>query len=111
MKNHAASTLGQSKSEKKAKASKANGKKGGRPREIFNLYEIPRDSRIKATTYGSADGKKRGKKLGDFIIFHHPDGMYSYCTVEGKPQHVCHLSVVQQVKLNSKEGYYELYNG
>lgn len=68
--------------------------------EIVRLYDIPRESRIKAETRND-----KGEKLGDFIIFHHLDGMYSYCTVEGtdKP---CHLHVGQQLK---KVGdYYEL---
>jgi hypothetical protein len=65
----------------------------------MKLYEIPKNSRIKAeTTVGT-------KKLGDFIVFHHLDGAYSYCTVEGT-KHVCHLSSSQELKL-SDEGYYE----
>ena len=67
----------------------------------MKLYEIPRGSRIKAET-----SNERGK-LGDFIIFHRLDGMYSYCTVESKPGEVCHLSANQDLEL-SDEGYYEL---
>jgi hypothetical protein len=70
-------------------------------RKKIRLYDIPRGSRIKAeTTNGD------GKKLGDFIIFHKLDGMFSYCTIEGTEE-VCHLAATQELKL-SDEGYYEL---
>ena len=64
----------------------------------MKLYEIPQNSRIKAETY-------KDKKLGDYIIFHHIDGAFSYCTVEGTDD-VCHLNASQELK---KVGdYYEL---
>lgn len=66
----------------------------------MKLYEIPGGSRIKAET-SNEEGK-----LGDFIIFHHLDGLYSFCTVEGTKE-VCHLSANQELKL-SDDGYYEL---
>ena len=59
----------------------------------MKLYEIPKDSRIKAETTN-----KVGEKMGEFIIFHHIDGAYSYCTVEGKPEEACHLSASQELK-------------
>ncbi len=68
----------------------------------MKLYEIPRGSRIKAET-----SNEQGK-LGDYIIFHKLDGMFSYCTVEGKPDEVCHLSASQELTLNGD--YYELTN-
>jgi hypothetical protein len=67
----------------------------------MKLYEIPEGSRIKAET-----GKEDGTKLGDYIIFHHIDGLFSYCTVEGTNES-CHLVAGQELKL-SDEGYYEL---
>lgn len=63
----------------------------------MKLYEIPRGSRIKADTTN-----EDGTPLGDFIIFHHLDGAFSYCTVEGTEE-VCHLSASQQLE---KEGDY-----
>jgi hypothetical protein len=66
----------------------------------MKLHEIPKGSRIKAET-----SNEKGK-LGDFIVFHHLDGMYSYCTVEGTTK-ACHLHVNQELTL-SDEGYYEL---
>lgn len=60
----------------------------------MKLYEIPRESRIKAET------SNENGKLGDYIIFHKLDGMFSYCTVEGKPDEVCHLSASQELKFN-----------
>lgn len=67
----------------------------------MKLYEIPKSSRIKAET-----NNNNGEKLGDYIIFHHIDGMFSYCTVEGTEE-VCHLSANQNLIL-SEDGYYEL---
>jgi hypothetical protein len=66
----------------------------------MKLYEIPKGSRIKAETTNDSG------KIGDFIIFHHLDGAFSYCTVEGT-EDVCHLSANQELTL-SDEGYYEL---
>jgi hypothetical protein len=66
----------------------------------MKLYEIPQGGRIKAET-----SNEKGK-LGDYIIFHKLDGMYSYCTVEGKPEEVCHLSASQELTKNGD--YYEL---
>ena len=66
----------------------------------MKLYEIPKGSRIKAKTTNDKG------KLGDFIIFHHLDGAFSFCTVEDTEE-VCHLSANQELVL-SEEGYYEL---
>lgn len=67
----------------------------------MKLYEIPRESRIKAETTNN-----KGDKIGDFIIFHHLDGMYSYCSIEGKEDKIVHLSVGQELK--KTDDYYEL---
>ena len=66
----------------------------------MKLYEIPKESRIKAETTND-----KGEVLGDFIIFHHLDGMYSYCTVEGAGE-VCHLNASQELTKNGD--FYEL---
>jgi len=65
----------------------------------MKLYEIPKGSRIKAETNNETG------KVGDFIIFHRLDGMYSYCTIEGTTE-VCHLGANQELK--KTEDYYEL---
>ena len=44
----------------------------------MKLYEIPRESKIKTDCFNS-----KNEKIGDMITFHHLDGMYSYCTVDG----------------------------
>jgi len=67
----------------------------------MKLYEIPKGSRIKAET------RNEHGKLGDFIIFHRLDGMYSFCTVEGT-EDVCHLSATQELALSEEGNYYEL---
>ena len=67
----------------------------------MKLYDIPRESRIKAETSNDSG------KLGDYIIFHRLDGAFSYCTVEGKPEEVCHLSGDQELTL-LEDGSYDL---
>lgn len=69
----------------------------------IKLYELPRDKgiRIKAET-----SNEHGK-IGDFIIFHHLDGMYSYCTEE-KTGAVVHLYANTELIYKIKEGYYEI---
>ena len=46
---------------------------------------------------------------GDFIIFDHIDGMYSYCWVEGKKDKIVHLGATTELTFNEKGGYYEIY--
>lgn len=69
--------------------------------KIIRLYDLEKGTRIKAEVTND-----EGKKIGDFIIFSHIDGMYSYCTVESKEEERVHVPAVQEVK---KVGdYYEL---
>lgn len=56
---------------------------------VIYLYGVPQESKIECT---ASDGST-------FVIFHHLDGMYSYCTTEKGA--VVHLSVHQTLK---KEG-------
>jgi len=65
----------------------------------MKLYEIPTGSRIKAETT-----KEDGTKAGDYIIFQHLDGAYSYCTVENT-EDVVHLSASQELTLLSDGSY------
>jgi len=65
----------------------------------MKLYQIPGESRIKTETINETG------KIGYFITFHHIDGMYSYCTVEGTGE-VCHLRADQELKKTGD--YYEL---
>lgn len=44
----------------------------------MKLYDIPQGSKIKLDVVNHA-----GEKIGEYITFHHLDGMYSYCTVDG----------------------------
>jgi hypothetical protein len=67
----------------------------------MKLYTIPKGSRIKAST-----SNDNGDNLGEYIIFHHLDGAYSYCTVESNEKESCHLSANQELKKTNN--YYEL---
>lgn len=70
----------------------------------MKLYDIPRESKIKVECFDAQD-----KKIGDFITFHHLDGMYSFCTVDGVTDdkyNIVHLSASTPLK---KVGdYYEI---
>jgi len=65
-------------------------KKESKPinQKIVSLNEIPEGSKIHAITNLSVDGKM------SVITFHHLDGMYSYCTVDGHEsgKNTLHLS-------------------
>lgn len=52
----------------------------------MKLYEIPKWSLIKTDEW--------------IVTFHHLDGMYSYCTVDWKPnwENVAHLHVTQELE-------------
>lgn len=66
----------------------------------MKLQDIPEGSLIKVQTSNSSG------KLGDYVIFHHCDGMYSYCTVVGNEKEVVHISRMQELKL--VDDHYEL---
>jgi hypothetical protein len=64
------------------------------------LYDLPRGSKIKAESHV---GKK---KVGDTLTFHHTDGMYSYCTVDGtEPVIVAHLYIMTRFTKNDDGSY------
>ncbi len=68
----------------------------------IRLYNLSKGARIKADCFD-----EEGKKIGDFIIFDHLDGMYSYCTVANTNK-VIHLSVITPLK--KVKDYYEIYD-
>ena len=59
------------------------------------LHEIPKGSKIKAECFNDKD-----VLMGDMITFHHLDGMFSYCTVDGvEGEHnVVHLNASTSLK-------------
>lgn len=65
--------------------------------KTFRLYQIPKGSRVYLGRLEADDGS-------NFVIFHHIDGMYSYCTTENG--HTTHLSA--NTELKSKGKYYEI---
>ena len=60
--------------------------------EVFYLHEIPEKSKIHESC---SDGSK-------FFIFHHPDGMYSYCVTEKGA--IVHLGMMQPL-VKFADGY------
>ena len=68
----------------------------------MKLYEIPKESIINAEVKNDKD-----EVLGTQIKFHNLDGIYSYCTVVGKDNEVCHLSANQELEL-LEDGTYNL---
>jgi hypothetical protein len=70
----------------------------------MKLYEIPKGSKIKEDCFND-----KGEKIGSVIIFHHIDGMYSYCRVEGVEgeRGVIHLSASTSLrKVGTRNGAY-----
>lgn len=64
----------------------------------MKLLDIPRESKIKVLVNGE----------DATLTFHHLDGMYSFCTVDGKEEdNVVNLSCGTPLKLIS-EGLYEI---
>lgn len=67
----------------------------------MKLWDLPKGARIKQETLND-----KGRKLGDFIIFDHIDGMYSYCWVEGRRDKIVHLAAgAPMIKVGD---YYEI---
>lgn len=66
----------------------------------MKLYEILKGSIINAEIIND-----KNEVLGTQIKFHHLDGMYSYCTVVGKDDEVCHLSANQDLELQEDATY------
>lgn len=69
------------------------------------LYQIPRGSKILANI---SHGKEKKGKMRT-ITFHHLDGMYSYCTVDGEDEKTfgpVHLSVGTPLK--KVDDHYEI---
>lgn len=67
------------------------------------LSDIKRGSKIICEVKNDS-----GQVIGNTVTFHHLDGMYSYCTVDGVDENnVVHLSASQ--KLKKVGDYYKLY--
>lgn len=71
--------------------------------EPLKLYEIPKESKIKGEYVDTATGQV----IGDMATFHHLDGMYSFCTIDGveAPNNVIHLSAVTPLLINEDGSY------
>jgi len=69
----------------------------------MKLYEVPRNSKIKLETFDEA-----GQKLGDFITYYHPDGMFSYCAVVGNPSKIINLHLLTDIDKVEGEDYYQM---
>lgn len=67
----------------------------------MKLYDIPNKSRMRIEF---EDGVKE-------CLFHHPDGLYSYCTVNGEENGVFHLNMNTPMRKESDgEGDYYVIN-
>lgn len=65
----------------------------------MRLYDIPRGSKLRLNT-----GLKE-----ELVTFHHPDGLYSYCTIDSLPEgeNELHVSIVASMKM-CDDGVWEL---
>lgn len=66
----------------------------------MKLFQLPQGAKIKAECFND-----KNEKIGDVIIFHRIDGMFSYCTIEGTKEPV-HLEASTQ--LQKIGDYYEI---
>lgn len=68
----------------------------------MRLFELPRDANVKLKlSLAKGDGPYEEK----VVTFHHIDGMYSYCTVDGwEEDNVLHIGATQPLKL--VDGFY-----
>jgi len=63
----------------------------------LKLYEVPRNSWVMPTEDTDAPPGARSVSVGEPVLFHHCDGMYSYCKdVHGQ---VVHLPAWQEVSI------------
>ena len=76
-------------------------------KEYRYLYEIPRNSLIRVPVEN--DVENEAVERSEWIMFHHPDGMFSYCTVDTpEGQKPVHLHVMTPVV--KRGDHYELYH-
>lgn len=75
----------------------------------MKLYELERGARIKLETFEDGYDGKIAHRIGEYIIFHHVDGMYSLCTIEGvEENNIVHLGASTELTYNQEGDYYEL---
>lgn len=68
---------------------------------MVKLYDIPKGSKIREKCYND-----KKELVGSVIIFHHLDGMYSYCTIEGTKE-IIHLSATTPLRqVGTRQGAY-----
>lgn len=46
----------------------------------MKLYKVPRDTRIRVMEFLPAPPGGIEAEVGDVLMYHHVDGMFSYCT-------------------------------
>jgi hypothetical protein len=65
----------------------------------MKLYEVPNNTRIRVITKAVTPPFGKVADPGDELLYHHPDGMYSYCTNDnGDVIHLAGFSEVEIVK-------------
>lgn len=58
----------------------------------IKLYNLPQRTEKGIKIHGFKEYVSEGKTQDLVLRFHHLDGMYSYCTVDGEDDRVIHLS-------------------
>ncbi len=72
-------------------------------KNTLKLYELPARPTKPIKIYGLTVSNMLGEQKKAVILYHHIDGMYSYCTVEGT-EDVVHLHIGTELK-KYKDGY------
>lgn len=71
----------------------------------MKLYEIPQQSKIRIYLDREANFWLKSSGFFDFT-FHHVDGAYSVCTMDGQEERILHLSAFTPLEL--KGDHYEI---
>lgn len=72
-------------------------------RNTLKLYELPARPKQPIKIYGLIVGNAQGEQIKAVVLYHHIDGMYSYCTIENSKE-VIHLHCGTELK-KYKDGY------
>lgn len=67
----------------------------------MKLYEVPRNTKVRLLENADLPPEHRGLAQQEVVLFHHVDGMYSYCTnAEG---FIVHPAAWTEVEIVSDE--------
>jgi hypothetical protein len=67
--------------------------------DVTQLHHVPRNTRIRIVSDAKTPPAHREFEENEELLFHHIDGMYSYCTdKDGKPVHLVAWAEVEIIE-------------